>query len=109
MYRLAERVIEMRFSAQDQCKVVHGIIAVSHEHLDVIENAGIQVLGFINGEEERLSFFSVEICDLFLNCLKHTGLATFVGDTENGAELFVKVCNTDGGKAQVFHVVQTGI
>ena len=55
--RLAERVVKICFSAQDQCKIVHGIIAVVHEHLDVIENAGVQILGFINDEEERLSFF----------------------------------------------------
>lgn len=109
MHRLAERVIEMGFPAQNQGKIVYGIIAVVHEHLDIVEDSGIQVLGFINGKEERLAFLFVKIGDLLLNRLEHTGLATFVGDTENGAELFVKVCNTDGGKAQVFHVVQTGI
>ena len=94
--RLAERIVEIRFSAQDQCKVVHGIVAVVHEHLDVIENAGVQILGFINGEEERLALLPVEIGDLFLDCLKHACLAAFVGDTEDGAELFVKVGKSAG-------------
>lgn len=52
MNRLAEGVIEVGFPAQDQGKTVDGIIAVIHEHLDVIENTGAQVLCFINGKEQ---------------------------------------------------------
>ena len=109
MHRLAERVVEMGFPTQNQCKVVHGIIAVVHEHLDVIEDSGMQVLGFVNGEKQWLVFLFVEIGDLFLDHLEHAGLAAFVRDTEDGAELFVKVGNADCGEAEVFHVVQAGI
>ena len=79
-----------------------GIIAVVHEHLDVIENAGVQILGFINGEEERLAFLLVEIGDLFLDRLKHTSLSAFVRDAKNGAELFngVKTCKVFAEDAQ---------
>ena len=41
VYRFAERIIEMGFSAQDQCKVIHGIIAVVHEHLDIVQDSGV--------------------------------------------------------------------
>lgn len=46
----------MGFPAQDQCKVINRVVAVVHEHLDVIQDSGIQVLGFINGEKKRLAF-----------------------------------------------------
>ena len=51
MHRFAERIIEMEFSAHDQCKVIHGIIAVAHEHLDIVQDSGVQVLRFINVKE----------------------------------------------------------
>lgn len=90
MHRLAERVIEMGFPTQNQCKVVHRIIAVVHEHLDIIQDPGAQVLGFINGQEQGLSFFFVQIGDLFLDGFEHTDLIAFIGYTEEGTELFVK-------------------
>ena len=109
MHRLAERVIEMGFPTQNQCKVVHRIIAVVHEHLDIIQDSGTQILGFINGKKQGLSFLFVEIGDLLLNGLEHAGFAAFIRNAEDGTELFVKVCHADGGQAQVFHVEQAGI
>lgn len=50
-HRLTERVIVMGFPAQNQCKVVHGIIAIVHKHLDIIQDSGTEVLGFINGKK----------------------------------------------------------
>ena len=99
----------MRFPTQNQCKVVHRIIAVVHEHLDIIQDSGTQVLGFINGKKQRLSFLFVEIGDLFLNGLEHSGFSALIRNAEDGTELFVKVGHTDGGQAQVFHVEQAGI
>ena len=89
MHRFAERIIEMGFPAQNQCKVVHGIIAVVHEHLDIIQNPGTEVLGFINGKKQGLSFLFVEIGDLLLNGLEHAGFAAFIRNAEDGTELFV--------------------
>ena len=109
MHRLAECVIEMGFPAQNQCKVVHGIIAVVHEHLDIIENAGTEILGFVNGEKQGLSFLFVEISDLLMDGLEHAGFAAFIRNAEDGTELFVKVCHADGRQAQVFHEKQAGI
>lgn len=51
MHRFAECVIEMGFPAQDKGKAVYGIVTVIHEHLDVVENTGIQVLSLIDGEK----------------------------------------------------------
>ena len=109
MHWFAECVIEMGFPAQDQCKIIHGIIAVVHEHLDIVQDSGIQVLCFINGKEQGLAFFFVKIGDLLLDGLEHTGLTTFVGDPEDGTELLVKVSHADGGQAQIFHVEEAGI
>ena len=109
MHRLAERVIEMGFSTQNQCKAVHGIIAVVHEHLDIIQDSGTEVLCFINGKKQGLPFLLVKIGDLLLNGLEHAGFATFIRNTEDGTELFVKVSHTDGGQTQVFHIEQAGI
>lgn len=104
MHWFAECVIEMGFPAQDQCKVIHGIIAVVHEHLDIVQDSGVQVLCFINCKEQGLAFFFVKIGDLLLDGLEHTGLTAFVGDPEDGTELLVKVSHADGGQAQIFHV-----
>lgn len=53
--------------------------------------------------------FLVQIGDLLLYGLKHTGFATFIRNTKNGAELFVEVSNAYGGQAQVFHVIEARI
>lgn len=109
MHRFAECIIEMGFSAQDQCKVIYGIIAVVHEHLDIVQDSGVEVLCFINGKEQGLVFFFVKIGDLLLDGLEHTGLTALVGDPEDGTQLFVKVSHADGGQAQVFHVEKAWI
>ena len=105
----SERVIEMGFPAQDQCKVINRVVAVVHEHLDVIQDSGIQVLCFINSEKKRLAFFLVKICDLFLDSLEHPGFAAFFWNSKNEAQLLVKVSNADGGETQVFHMEQARI
>lgn len=109
MNRLAEGVIEMGFPAQNQGKTVDGIIAVIHEHLDVIENTGAQVLCFINGKEQGLSFFLIQVINLLLNGAEHTGFPAFVGHPEDSTELLVEISNTDCGQADVFHVEEAGI
>ena len=106
---LAENVIEMRFTAEDQGKAVQGIIAVVHEHLDVIKDAIAEILGFIDGKEQWLVLVPVEVGDLLLDRPEHGRLSAFVRDTQNGTELFVEVRNTDGGQAHVFHMVLVGV
>ena len=109
MHWFAECVIEMGFPAQDQCKVIYGIIAVVHEHLDIVQDSGVQVLCFINCKEQGLAFFFVKIGDLLLDGLEHTGLTAFVGDPEDRTELLVKVSHANGGQAQIFHVEEAWI
>ena len=75
----------MGFPTQDQGKVINRVVAVVHEHHDVIQDSGIQVLCFINGEEKRLAFFFVKIGDLFLDSLEYPGFAAFFRNSKNEA------------------------
>lgn len=109
MDRLAEGVIEVGFPTQDQGKTVDGIIAVIHEHLDVIEDTGAQVLCFINGKEQGLAFFLIQVINLLLNGAEHTDFPAFIGHSEDGTELLIEIGNTDCGQAGVFHVEEAGI
>ena len=56
VHRFTECAIEVGFTTQNECKVIDGIIGVVHEHLDIIEDSGTEVLGFVNGKKQGLSF-----------------------------------------------------
>jgi len=99
----------MRFATEDQGEVIHGIIAVVHEHLDIIQDAGVKMLGLVNCQEQWLPLFLIPVSDLFADGLEHGGFAAFFTDSKDGTQLLVKVSNTDGGKAQIFHVTEAGI
>ena len=109
MDRFAEDVIEVGLTTEDQGKAVQGIIAVIHEHLDVIKDAIAEVLGFIDGKEQGLVLVAVQVGDLFLDGLEHGRFSAFIRDTQNGTELFVEVSDTDGGQAHILHVVLVGV
>ena len=48
----------------------------------------------------------LRICDLFLDSSEHSRFSAFIGNTNNGIELFIKDCNTNGERHMyVFHVV----
>jgi len=51
----------MRFATEDQGEVIHGIIAVVHEHLDIIQDAGVKILGLINCQEQWLPLFLIPV------------------------------------------------
>ena len=51
----------------------------------------------------------IKECDLTLDCTEHGSFAAPVRNTQDRAELFVEVCNTDGGQTQVLHVVKAWI
>lgn len=104
MDRLAESIIQMRFSAEDQGEIIHGVIDVIHQYLDIIKDPGIQILRFIDCQKQRLPFLFIQVCDLFLDGFEHDGLTAFIGNPEYGTELFVEVGNTDCGQTQVLHV-----
>lgn len=98
MHRFAERIIKMGFSAQNQCKIVHRIIAVVHEHLDIIQDSRTQVLGFVSGEKQRLVFFPVEIGDLLLNGLEIIQTVShFCEVSGNEVSLFLQLLLGKGG------------
>ena len=102
-------IIEVVFTAEDQGEAVKGIILVVHQHLDIIQDTGVEILSFINSEEKRLAFLSIEIIDLLLDSAEHTGLSTLVADAEDFAELPVEFCNTDSRETDIVHVKEIGI
>ena len=93
----AQSMIQVGFAAKDQGKTVYGIIPVIHQHLDVVQNAGGEILRFVNRQEEWLTLLFIEIPDLLLDRLEHSWFPTFVTDAEGGTELAVKFHDTDGG------------
>lgn len=44
----AQGIVEVRLAAEDEGKAVHGIAAEVHEHLDVIEDGGGEILGLVH-------------------------------------------------------------
>lgn len=36
---------------------------------------------------------------------EHSWFSAFIGNTKNGTEMLIEICNTDGRKTHVFHVV----
>jgi hypothetical protein len=60
-------------------------------------------LCFVDGEDERLSFFLVKVIQLFLNTAEHGGFPATLADTKDAAELFVKIRNTNGGQTDILH------
>ena len=105
----AEYPVQVGFPAQDQGETVDGVKTVVHQHLDVLKDAVREVLCLVDGEKERLSLLVVEIPYLLLYRPEHGGLSSFVADTEDGTELLVEVGNTDGGQADVFHMVKVRV
>ena len=53
MDRLSQSAVQMGFSAEDQGKTVKGIIAVIHEHPDVVEDSRIEKLRLIHCKDEQ--------------------------------------------------------
>ena len=56
----------MRLPAEDKGETVDGVIPVIHEHLDILQDAGGEVLGLVNRQEKRLFLFPVKVEDLLL-------------------------------------------
>ena len=75
MNGLAQGIVKMRFPAQDEREAVQGVIAVVHEHLDVLQDACGEVLGLIDCQEEGLLLVLVEVEDLLLHGAEHPRLA----------------------------------
>ena len=107
--RFAQSVLKIGFATEDKGKTVKGILSIIHEHLDIVENTGVQILCFVYGKKEGLAFFLVKIVDLILYGTEHPSLAAFVTDTENLTEFLVKIRDTYCGKADILHMVHVWI
>ncbi len=102
-------VIQVRLTAEYECKAVQGIIPVVHKHLDVLQDARGEVLGFVNGQKKGLLFLLVKVEDLLLYGPEHPRLTAFWLHAKDTAELAVELHDADGGETEVFHVVQVWI
>jgi hypothetical protein len=104
-----ERVVEVGLTAEDESEAVDRIIAIVHEHFNIVEDGGRQILGLVNSQQEGLAFFFIKVKDLGLDGIEHPGLTAFRLHTEDVAELAVKFHNADGGQADVLHVVEVRV
>ena len=58
---LAQGAVKVWLTAQDKRKAVDGVIAVIHEHFDVLKDAGGKVLCLVHGQQERLFLLIVKV------------------------------------------------
>ncbi len=75
MDRLFQGVVQVGLPAEDEREAVEGVISVVHEHLDVLQDAGGEVLCLIDCQEEGLLLVPVKVEDLLLYGAEHAGLA----------------------------------
>ncbi len=75
MDRLFQGAVQVGLPAEDAREAVQGVIPVVHEHLDVLQDAGGEVLCLIDCQEEGLLLVPVEVEDLLLYGAEHAGLA----------------------------------
>ena len=79
------------------------------EHLDILQDAGGEVLRLVDGKEEGLLLFSVKIENLLLDRPEHAGFAAFGFYTKRGTELAVEFHDADGREPEIFHVVKVRV
>ncbi len=72
---LFQGAVQVGLPAEDEREAVQGVIPVVHEHLDVLQDAGGEVLCLIDCQEEGLLLVPVEVEDLLLYGAEHAGLA----------------------------------
>ena len=109
MDRLLQRAVQVGLPAEDKREAVQGVIAIVHEHLDVLQDAGGEVLRLVDGQEEGLLLVLVQIEDLLLHGAEHAWLAAPWLHPQDSAELAVEFHDADGGEADVLHVVEVGV
>ena len=109
MDRLFQGVVQVGLPAEDEREAVEGVISVVHEHLDVLQDAGGEVLCLIDCQEEGLLLVPVKVEDLLLYGAEHAGLAAPWLHPQDRAELSVELHDADGGEADVLHVVEVWV
>jgi hypothetical protein len=95
--------------AEDEREAVQGVIPIVHEYLDVLQDAGGEVLCLIDCQEEGLLLVLVEVKDLLLYGAEHAGLAAPWLCPRDRAELAVELHNADRGETDVLHVVEARV
>ena len=109
MDRFSQGIVEIRLAAEDQGKTVDRVIAVIHQHFNIIEDSGGEILRLIHCQQEGLAFLFIEMKNLSLDRVKHTRLSSLCLYTEDLAELPVKLHYADSGQADILHVIKIGI
>lgn len=106
---LLQGAVEVGLPAEDEGEAVQGVIPVVHEHLDILQNAGREVLRLIDCQEEGLLLVLVKVEDLLLHGTEHAGLAAPRFWPQDRAELAVELHDADGGEADVLHVAEVWV
>ncbi len=101
---LFQGAVQVGLAAEDEREAVQGVIPIVHEHLDVLQDAGGEVLCLIDGQEEGLLLVLVKVEDLLLYGAEHPRLAAPWLQPQDRAELAVEFHDADGGEADVLHV-----
>ena len=91
----------------DRDRIVHDVIDQAGIAMGVACNGTHGCL--VDGKEQRLSFFVVQIPYLLLNRLKHTRLVALGGYAQDETELLLEFGDTDSRQAYVFHVVKVRV
>lgn len=106
IHRFFQSFIKVRFCAEDQREAVQGIILEVHQHLEIPEDSGAEVLCFIEDQYERLPLLLIQVVDLLLYGLEHNGLSATDIQSERVADLFVELCNGNGRQTKVHYLIE---
>ncbi len=106
---LFQGAVQVGLAAEDEREAVQGVIPIVHEHLDILQDAGGEVLCLIDCQEEGLLLVLVKVEDLLLYGAEHARLAAPWLHPQDRAELAVELHDADGGEADVLHVVEVGV
>ena len=109
MDRLIQCGGEIRFSAENQCEAVDCIIVKVHKHLQVCEDACIQVLCFINDKNQRLPLLLIHIADLVFDCVDSALFAIYFHNAQGITQLFIKLSDSDCGETCIDWLIQIWI
>ena len=106
---LFQGAVQVGLPTEDEREAVQGVIPVVHEHLDILQDAGGEVLCLIDCQEEGLLLVLVEVEYLLLYGAEHPRLAAPWLYPQDRAELAVELHDADRGEADVLHMVEVGV
>ena len=106
IYGFLQSLVEVRFCTEDQREAVQGIILEVHQHLEVPEDPGAEVLCLIEDQYERLPLLLIEVVDLLLYGLEHDGLSATDIQSEGVADLSIELCDRNGCQTEVHDLIE---